>query len=130
MSSHVFIIDDDEILRLLTIEMIESLDDKIICHQCENGKVGLETLEPMLNSSETLIVLLDLNMPVLNGWEFLDQLDKKDINKFKNLNLYVLTSSINDNDRIKSEQYPFVKKFYSKPLSEEDFMKVLQLEKI
>ena len=125
MTSHIFIIDDDPILRLLTRIMIQGINDKVICHECKNGKVGMEALEPMLSSSYPLIVLLDINMPVLNGWEFLDQLEKKEMNKLKNLKLYIITSSIDENDKLKAGQYPVVEKFYSKPLSIQDMKEIL-----
>lgn len=125
MTSHILIIDDDAIFRLLILKLIRGIDDKVICYQCENGEVGLKTLEPMLSSSDSIIVLLDINMPVLNGWEVLDQLEKKKIDKHKNLTLYITTSSIDENDILKAEQHPIVKKFYSKPLSVQDLKSIL-----
>ena len=63
------------------------------------------------------VILLDLNMPVISGWDFLHtyvQL-QKDLKKVSDI--YIVSSSVDENDKLHSQQYPFVKGFISKPIS-------------
>lgn len=66
------------------------------------------------------LILLDLNMPKLNGFEFLDALYKQN-EKFKSIKVCILTSSSNEEDKRKSNEYPSVIEFITKPLSVDRF---------
>lgn len=120
MNYQVFIIDDDPIYRMICKKMITTLDSSLIINQCENGEVGIEKLEYLKNSDQNIIVLLDINMPVLNGWGFLDKIEKSNLYNINQLNIYIVTSSVDQSDLLKSQQYSFLKGFISKPLSRED----------
>jgi len=67
------------------------------------------------------LVLLDINMPVMNAWNFLDGL--KELNN--NTDVIILSSSINPEDRIAAESYSNVKAFLNKPLSKENIRKII-----
>ncbi|MEQ9310367.1 MAG: response regulator [Balneolaceae bacterium] len=118
MNKTIFLIDDDSILRLIVEMTMKKVDDTLSFIQCENGKIGLEKLnEHFQGESSNFIVLLDLNMPVLDGWGFLDTIQADHSNTYKNMSLYILSSSTDRVDIEKSKQYSFVKNFYHKPLS-------------
>ena len=76
MKKELFIIDDDLIDRMLALKTINKIDSTLIINQCENGESGLATLESIKNSNHQIIVLLDINMPSLSGWEVLNQIEK------------------------------------------------------
>jgi CheY-like chemotaxis protein len=63
------------------------------------------------------IILLDLNMPILSGWEFLSQYSLFYQQLTKPVDIYVLSSSIDDADRELALAYPFVKDFFIKPMT-------------
>ena len=66
------------------------------------------------------LVFLDLNMPVMDGWEFLDHFSKEEYTSaFKNTKVIVLSSTIDPNDIEKSKTYPMVLDFLSKPITKE-----------
>ncbi|WP_207536326.1 response regulator [Desertivirga arenae] len=65
------------------------------------------------------IILLDLNMPDVNGWDFLEMFENLRALVNKEISVFIVTSSIDPNDVAKSQCYPAVKGFYSKPLSNE-----------
>lgn len=125
MNKTVLIVDDDPIVRLIIKNMIHNMDRSVNCHQCVNGEVGLTVLETLQNSTDIIVVLLDINMPVLNGWGFLDGLQKINLDSFNKFQLYIVTSSIDESDKIKAQSYPVIKKFYHKPLSKQDITEIL-----
>ena len=66
------------------------------------------------------MILLDLNMPVMGGWEFLDHFAKEEYRSaFKDAKVIVLSSTIDPEDIKKAKTYPMVMDFLSKPISKE-----------
>lgn len=119
---HVLIIDDDEINNFIAAKLIDKLPPKAKVTTCLNGESGLEYLKNCLQNPKELpdIIFLDLNMPVMNGWEFLDVYEnsiKPSINK--NILINIITSSVYNNDMLKSTTYNSVNRFVSKPLNTE-----------
>ncbi|MCF2502596.1 response regulator [Dyadobacter sp. CY107] len=124
MNKVIVIVDDDPIVRLVIQRMVHNIDSSITCHQCENGEVGLLRIE-LQNITDYIVVLLDINMPVLNGWEFLDRLQQLNIVASDKFKLYMITSSTDASDKIKARSYPVIKKLYPKPLSKQDLKEIL-----
>ncbi|MEZ5173989.1 MAG: PAS domain S-box protein [Bacteroidia bacterium] len=110
----VWFIDDDEINNMLSIRMLGRIspDSKASTYLSAE-----EALEAILNKKESFpdSIFLDINMPRMNGWEFLDELIVREIN----IPVYMLTSSIEPRDQEKAGSYEMVKDFISKPLREE-----------
>ena len=125
MNITVIIVDDDPIVRLVIQRMIHSIDSSVDCHQCDNGEVGLSVIEKLQDVADYVVVLLDINMPVLNGWEFLDRLQQLNIVASDKFKLYMITSSTDASDKIKARSYPVIKKLYPKPLSKQDLKDIL-----
>ncbi|RXG32441.1 hypothetical protein SAMN02745246_00911 [Leeuwenhoekiella marinoflava DSM 3653] len=77
---------------------------------CENGATALNTLEQYSKTTSACIILLDLHILVMDGWEFLDKFQS--IPKpVCNLQLYILSSSTDTADLERVKSYPFVQKF-------------------
>lgn len=112
------LIDDDEINNFVNSKLISITHPEIQVDTFQHAKSALEKLQSGYLPD---IILLDLNMPELNGWEF--------INEFKKLNLkipiYILTSSIDHFDWKKSRQYAEVIDFIDKPLSRIKIQKIV-----
>lgn len=125
MTKTVLIIDDDPIIRKIIQKMIYIVDVSVICYHCENGEVGLSFLKKLQGSTDPVIVLLDINMPILDGWGVLDEVEKMNLEMIDNVKFYIVSSSTDDSDKLKSQGYPLIKKFYSKPLSKQDIIAVL-----
>lgn len=122
-------IDDDEINNFIAQKLINKslINTKITVFA--NGDDGLSFLKNGINNETELpdIIFLDLNMPVMNGWEFLD-IYEKDILPFiiKKPLIYIISSSVYRNDILKAENYNFIDKFISKPLSVDKIKELLQ----
>lgn len=125
MTKTILIIDDDQLVRLIVKMMMSKIDSTLTFIPCEDGKVGLERLIEHQKIHSECIVLLDLNMPVLDGWGVLDEIQSAQFNDYQNIKLYILSSSTDKVDIERASQYPIVKKFYHKPLSSVDIAEIL-----
>lgn len=117
MKMTFILIDDDPILNLIHRKIIESSHEgsglKIMSFLCVREALDFIKECSKCNSSGYLI-FLDINMPGLNGWDFLDQIEK-----FPGIwnNIYILSSSVAKSDLEKAEGYKSVKGYLTKPLS-------------
>ncbi|WP_194975814.1 response regulator [Aquiflexum lacus] len=125
MEKIICIIDDDLIYRLIVQKMIKRNFPSQVCHECENGEEGLKLLSSFQKSPLKIIVLLDINMPVLDGWGFLNKLEENNLYNIQDLSIYLVSSSTDHNDISRANQYGFIKKFIHKPLSSEDLKIIL-----
>ncbi len=128
MFKKVHIIDDDEISIFLTENMLDFMQFAqeyagFLCAKnalqelIVNLKQGLTHLLPD-------IIFLDLNMPVMSGWELLDALHPyEDILKSK-CHIYILTSSVDDVEKLKANTYSLVAGYLQKPLAENSIMQM------
>jgi CheY-like chemotaxis protein len=90
MNKKFLVIDDDTDDRELFCEALASVDPVIICEQAVDGKEALTRLSS--NGTGTPdIIFLDINMPIMDGWQFLQQLKKED--KYKEIPVIVYTTS-------------------------------------
>jgi CheY-like chemotaxis protein len=125
MKQEIFIIDDDPIFRMIVSKMIQRIDFSVTITECEHGEIGLTQLEKLKNVTHEIIVLLDINMPLLNGWEFLDKLKKFESYNLPQLKIYMVSSSTNVKDVLRINEYPFVSYFLHKPLSKENLKTII-----
>lgn len=112
----VFIVDDDPSINFLHRIIIEDskIAEKIV--EFTNGKHLVDYLKTTKDNIPNLI-LLDLNMPVMNGWEVLEYLEEENfIQKNNACKIFVLSASQNPADFEKSKQFSIVSEFLNKPL--------------
>lgn len=93
-------------------------------HLCSNGREAIDHLDDVAEEREKILVLLDLNMPVMNGWEFLEICHTRPY--AKKLHVVVVTSSSFLDDKEKALQYERVKSYYRKPLQKECVNRILR----
>jgi CheY-like chemotaxis protein len=82
------------------------------------GSLILDYIEENQSQPEKLpdVIIVDLNMPVFSGWDFLERFQEMSPGIQKNIKVHVLSSSIRPSDKENAEKYPFVRSFMSKPL--------------
>lgn len=123
----VFIIDDDEVIIYLTNKLIASVD---FCENVETFLSAEEALERLKSGFETGtglpdIILFDLNMPGLSGWQFIELFQK--MPGSKNIPCFVFTTSIDSADKNKSLKYRGIRDFITKPLTHQKLDKILRM---
>ena len=118
----ILIIDDDEINNLICSKVINDYSPNFIVDSVTSGSKGLDYLNNVLrNSKEELpdIIFLDINMPAMNGWDFIREYRKINSHMNKEIKLFVLTSSQYYQDSELADQYMEVQKLITKPLTSE-----------
>ncbi|MBO6532176.1 MAG: response regulator [Muricauda sp.] len=114
MDKEILLIDDDAITNFLNQDLIEY---KFPGRAITVFYNGADALTYILDHREReFIIFLDLNMPVMSGWEFLEVLESK--MDTRSLEIHVLTSSINPRDRANAKKNRMVTSFMEKPLDE------------
>jgi CheY-like chemotaxis protein len=116
----ILLVDDDEINNFISIKLIKKAVDNTSISACLNGRFAIEELVEIQKHDPNLLpdfILLDINMPIMNGWEFLDEYKRLNIDPQGKSKIYIISSSVFSNDINKARSYPLVKNFISKPLS-------------
>jgi len=117
MNKHVLLIDDDPIFHVIFSRMINKVYAGLNVISFLNGKEALDYLNTSYSKNSQYVLLLDINMPVFNGWQFIEEIKKRAIIQNDNLTLYVVTSSTDSDDIKRAKSYLFVKDVLTKPLS-------------
>lgn len=118
------LIDDDQLFNFLNRRIVEKLQFFERIEVYNNAKIALEQIRTRQFLPH--YILLDLRMPVMNGFEFLDELEdlsESDVNETK---VIVLTSSLMDEDREQCMEYKKVIAFLSKPLDGTKLIDILK----
>jgi len=119
----VLLVEDDPITTLICDCIIKTNGFAEELKSCVNGKFAIDYLKDVVEQHKASpdIILLDINMPVMNGWDFLEEFHA--IEKcFDHLpRIFILSSSIDPADFKKAESFPTVDTFISKPLTN-DFL--------
>ena len=89
-------------------------------------ELGLEYLEhSFFTSNKTFaILLLDINMPQMTGWDFLEKYALLNTEIRNQITIYILSSSVDELDKKKAEQNQIVKGYFQKPLEIEDIKRI------
>jgi CheY-like chemotaxis protein len=121
MLDKILCVDDDPITLMLCKMVIikASFSKEIIT--AKNGQEALKYFDSIKSniSTKPQLIFLDLNMPVMDGWEFLDAFNTSEFSGFHDSKVIILSSTIDPEDLEKSKKYPMVIDFLSKPISKE-----------
>lgn len=127
MLEKIFCVDDDTITLMLCKKVIEKVSFAQEIITATNGEEAIQYFDDLYSkykidntTAYPKLTLLDLNMPIMNGWEFLDKYLMQSYHEiFSEAKFIVLSSTIDPDDLKKAKSYPMVIDFLSKPITKE-----------
>lgn len=120
MLEKILCVDDDPITLMLYKMVITKSEFAKQIDTAHNGEEALAYFSSIKSGEvHPKLIFLDLNMPIMGGWEFLDHFNQNGYADFKDTKVIVLSSTIDPHDIDKSKTYPMVIDFQSKPISRE-----------
>jgi CheY-like chemotaxis protein len=120
----IWVIDDDPIYQIIVNKIIKKSELFLSVSSFKNGKDAIDALKRVLENNEALpnIILLDLNMPIMDGWEFMDEMVGLKSQNAKTIRVYIVSSSIAIEDKNKAKNYPEIIAYLSKPVDNNDLI--------
>lgn len=127
MNKTVFIIDDDPFFHFIMKKGIKKIDEHIDIRFYSNGSDALNVFRSIIaeNAPMPRVVLLDINMPVLDGWQVLDELVKLDRQLLQHTDIYMCSTSLDPHDKIRAHEYNIVKGFLVKKVNQDVLEKIV-----
>lgn len=127
MLETILCVDDDIITLMLCKMVIAKTPFANEIDTAKNGEDALKYFDKLKQSNlsgdtskkNPQLIFLDLNMPVMGGWEFLDTFSTAEYSEYNHIKVIILSSTIDPEDLKKSKKYPMVIDFLSKPISKE-----------
>ena len=123
----VFVVDDDKIFHFLIKKLLSSNNIDVSPNFFENGLQAIEGIKSKLNNGQNPpdLILLDINMPVLDGWQFLEEYRLLKERIKKEITIYIISSSDHTTDKEKAKFYQTeVKDYFLKPMTSDSLKKI------
>ena len=121
------LIEDNLIDQLITTKLLKNTFGNFNFNVVSDGKEGMEWLYKFnYTSNDQLIILLDIKMPQMDGFEFLMHYDALPEDLKKKTQIFMLSSTLDPNDLKRANENCYVKKLFSKPLSVSQFKEMVQ----
>ena len=129
MKKNILLVDDDKIFNFLSEKTIASLGLANEIHFALNGKEALEmlTMYKYGEMQKPDIIFLDLNMPIMNGYEFIEAFAAMDLPDKHLITIVILTSSADPRDLEMAKELG-IKYYFNKPLSKDEIKKMIGME--
>lgn len=125
---YILIIDDEPAIQFLHKLVIDEWNLKGLALEMPDAEYSLRFLDIHKDLDKRFLVLLDLNMPRMDGWGFLDALTSADTRA--EVAVAVTTSSVNQADRTRALRYPMVVEYIEKPLDSKHLDRLTKNERI
>ena len=116
----VLVVDDDVVSQMLVVAVTKRVDSTIEVIKASDGLEAMHIIDQTNNNVD--VILLDLNMPRMNGFEFLKAYHQKTTAP---ASVAIYTSSEKEEDRKQTSIYDFVKMYCLKPLHADDLQKII-----
>jgi CheY-like chemotaxis protein len=126
---NVLIIDDDPINNFIFEKMTKRVVPDANIAGCLNGQAAIGLLQDAIKNDKRLLpqhIFLDLRMPVMDGWEFLEEYNRLNMDRTVGAKIYIATSSIFREDKERALNYKTVQDFISKPITFNKLEQILE----
>ena len=126
-SKTLILVDDDEIIVYLTKRIIKETNLVGLNNVFRNGRDAINYLRENATNIDLIpdIILLDLSMPVMDGWQFLEEYTKIEPKIDKIITIYIITSSISSEDINRAKKINVVSDYIIKPITRENFIEII-----
>ncbi len=123
----ICIIDDDKIYQTIVLKHLERMAENCEFLSMEDGEDAITQIRHMIKENKPLpdLILLDINMPIMDGWDFLNEFRTIKNTLGKKINIIIVTSSVDDRDMTKAQEYSEVSGYIVKPIVSSDLRKVI-----
>ena len=126
MDGLLLLVDDSESMNYLHSHMAREFKSDLSIHCCTHGKEALNFILSKGNPENSNLVLLDINMPVMDGWEFLEEFEKLPAELKSKYTVVIVSTTQNPDDVKRAQQIESCKDLISKPISEEALAELIQ----
>lgn len=120
----IWVIDDDPIYQIIVNKIIKKSELFVSVSSFKNGKEAIYALKNALENTAELpnVILLDINMPVMDGWEFMEEMVLLKPQIKVPISIYIVSSSIALEDKSNAKKYPEIIAYLSKPVNNNDLI--------
>ncbi|MDN3580797.1 response regulator [Mucilaginibacter flavus] len=130
ITSNILVIDDGEIDNYIFETVLKKVLINSKFDTCMDGQSAIDKLISINRTTPHLFpdfIFLDLTMPMMNGWQFLEEFSRLNIDPLKKSKIYVLSSSVSNLDRSRSLLNPLVVDFISKPINRDKIQSIFEV---
>lgn len=129
MNNHITValVDDDRIYQFTTERLLQRLGIDIHFIWFRDGEEAIEYINKNKATADALpdILIVDINMPYMDGWQFLDEFKELKPQFAKPIDIYMVSSSIDDRDMLRARSIAEVRDYVEKPITREKLMVIL-----
>lgn len=130
--NNMYVIDDDKIYHFLLKNLFKQNNIDVNPVFFSNGQDAIESIKQSKESGDLPdLILLDVNMPIMDGWQFLEEYSKISGSLGKLSTIYMISSSNDEQDLNKAKKFSdIVKEYFLKPICKEDLEKIFILDRV
>ena len=123
------LVDDDELFVYLTKRSIKQIDEVAQVKIFKNGLEAIKFIQSNKDQIDQLpeLILLDLSMPIMDGWQFLDAFSNLNLNLPYKIIIYIVSSSISPHDIERAKKINEVSDYIVKPIGKDKLMEILSV---
>lgn len=123
----IWLVDDDPIYKIVMKKIIAKSGLLSSITTFSNGKEAITALESEVKNQNNIpdIILLDIEMPIMDGWDFMEELKKIEATIINKILIYISSSSIAIEDKEKAKNNKLIAGYMSKPIKLEDLASII-----
>lgn len=125
---NILLIDDDELYLYLMTKTIKQLSNELIISTFTDGEMAVEYIAKCTEEKVELpeVIFLDINMPFLDGWGFLNEFKKLKPKIMNNINIYMVSSSTRDSDIKRASNFEELTGYVVKPVNKVELAEIFK----